>query len=60
MVICVQLFEYALDKHGERNVEVDMFFECINEAKTENRTIGIAKIDEFMEYKNEVTSTRMR
>lgn len=51
MMICVQLYEYALVKHEERIEEVNMFYECIKEAKEDNRTIGIAKIDEFMEYK---------
>ena len=55
MVICVQLFEYALGKHEERIAEVDTFYDSINEAKEDNRKMGIAKIDNFIEYKAEVT-----
>ncbi|KAI0241391.1 Dynein regulatory complex subunit 3 [Lamellibrachia satsuma] len=54
MVICVQLFEYALGKHEERIVEVDTFYDSINEAKEDNREMGIAKINNFIEYKAEL------
>ena len=50
-VICIQLFEYALGKHNERNGEVTTFYECINEAKEDNRNMGVTNIDEFIQYK---------
>ena len=56
-MICIQLFDYALGKHNERNCEVTTFYECINEAKEDNRKMGITNIDEFMEYKAVVDMT---
>ena len=52
--ICHQIFEYGLEKHNERQTEVKMFWECIEEAKKENKDMGMKKIKGFMDYKKDV------
>lgn len=52
--ICHQIFEYGLEKNAERQAEVKMFWECVEEAKQENKEMGMKKIKEFTEYKKEV------
>ena len=52
--ICHQVFELGLARHEERMNEVNMFWECIEEAKKENKELGTAHISNFMEYKKQV------
>lgn len=52
--ICQQVFDYGLDKFQERDAEVSLFHECVDEAKEENRMLSAAKIEEFLEYKKQV------
>lgn len=51
---CHKIFELGLAKHEERQQEVAMFTDCIEEAKQENKSLATAKIDEFIAYKNKV------
>jgi len=48
------MFEYGLQKSTERKGEVDMFNECVEEAKRDNKEQGSTKINDFMEYKRKV------
>ena len=48
------MFEYGVEKHGERQKDVDMFWECVADAKNENKETGSKKIESFMEYKKKV------
>ena len=52
--ICQNLFEFGIEKHKERSEEVDMFWECLVEAKADNKVKGDKFITEFMDYKKEV------
>ena len=52
--ICQQIFELGLAKHEERVAEKKMFWECVNDAKRENKEAGVTKIEEFMDYKKKV------
>ena len=52
--ICHQIFEYGLEKHEEHMNEVKMFWECIEDAKRENKETGMNKIRAFMTYKKQV------
>ena len=52
--ICYQIFEYGIKEHDKRQAEVNQFWECIEEAKNENKQLGIKAIDEFMLMKKRV------
>lgn len=52
--ICQAIFDYGLDKYKERDEEVALFHECIEEAQTENRKASASKIEEFLAYKKKV------
>ena len=52
--ICQQIFEYGLQKHEDRAAEVAVFWECLNDAKAENKALAAAKINEFLAYKKKV------
>ena len=52
--ICQQIFEYGLEKHQENEADLAMFWECIAEAKADNKTLGQTKIDTFVDYKKRV------
>lgn len=53
--ICQSIFDGGLAKHEERASEVHEFWECINDAKTENKNEGMDYINEFLEYKKQVS-----
>ena len=53
------MFEYGLEKHEERKKDVDMFWECFEEAKQENKESGTKCINEFMEYKKKVIAFKL-
>lgn len=54
--ICRGIFDVGLSKHEERAVEVNEFWECINEAKTGNKNEGMEYINNFLGYKKQVTT----
>ncbi|GFN98389.1 dynein regulatory complex subunit 3 [Plakobranchus ocellatus] len=54
MTVCQQLFEFGLQEYEKRKAEVDMFWECVNEAKQENKEMGMDAIKEFMKEKKRI------
>ena len=52
--ICQLIFDYGLLKYDERQAEVNMFWDCMAEAKTDNKQLGQTQINNFMEYKKKV------
>jgi hypothetical protein len=50
------MFKYGLEKHSERGEEIKLFLAAIEEAKQENKNQASLKIDEFMAYKQKVTT----
>ncbi|XP_070188419.1 dynein regulatory complex subunit 3-like [Littorina saxatilis] len=46
--ICQQIFEYGLQEHTRREGEVNQFWESVEEAKTENKDMGMKAVDEFL------------
>lgn len=46
--ICQQIFEYGLQEHKKRDAEVAMFWECVGEAKSDNKEMGMKAVNEFM------------
>ena len=52
--ICKQIFEFGLVEHEKRQKEVSMFWECLNEAKDDNKKDGMNHIDDFMDYKKKL------
>ncbi|KAK3789570.1 hypothetical protein RRG08_016249 [Elysia crispata] len=54
MAVCQQLFEFGLQEYDKRKAEVDMFWECVNEAKQENKEMGMDAINEFMKDKKRI------
>ena len=53
--ICQQLFDFGLSEYEKRKAEVDMFWECVNEAKQENKEMGMKAIEDFMAEKKSVS-----
>ena len=53
--ICQQIFEYGLQEHAKREEEIQSFWECVEEAKTENKEIGMVAIENFMNSKKKVS-----
>ncbi|XP_053132715.1 dynein regulatory complex subunit 3 [Hemicordylus capensis] len=51
VAICEALFEYGLQQHEKRKAEVALFYECLNEALTDNQEQG-AKLMEAFEERN--------
>jgi len=45
------MFEYGLQAHEEREIELKTFRDAIEAAKLDNRQQAAVKIDEFMVYK---------
>ena len=54
--VCQQLFEFGLQEYEKRKAEVDMFWECVNEAKEENKELGMKAIEDFMAEKKAVST----
>lgn len=52
--ICQQIFQYGLGEHKKRDAEVVTFWECVEEAKSENKDIGMKAVDEFMAEKKKL------
>lgn len=55
MQVCQQLFDLGLQEYEKRKAEVDMFWECVNEAKEENKDLGMQAIEAFMAEKKRVS-----
>ncbi|XP_037664412.1 dynein regulatory complex subunit 3 isoform X2 [Choloepus didactylus] len=49
VIICLNIFEYGLRQQEKRKVELDTFYECIQEAIRENQEQGKQKIAKFEE-----------
>ena len=52
--ICQEIFNNGLEKHNERVQEVNTFFECVEDAKSENKEIASKRINGFLDYKRKV------
>ncbi|XP_041363471.1 dynein regulatory complex subunit 3-like [Gigantopelta aegis] len=52
--VCVEIFKYGLKENDKRKEEVSSFWECVEEAKSENKTTGMKMIDTFMDEKKKV------
>ncbi|XP_064595278.1 dynein regulatory complex subunit 3-like [Liolophura sinensis] len=52
--ICMQLFEFGLQESTRREDEVNQFWECVHEAKNENKQTAMDSIKDFMVYKKKV------
>ena len=52
--ICLQIFEYGLQEHAKRDEEANSFWECVEEAKTENKELGMVAIENFVNMKKKV------
>ncbi|XP_060081778.1 dynein regulatory complex subunit 3-like [Ylistrum balloti] len=51
VAICHQMFEYGLKEHEKRDSEVKQFWECVEDAKQENKNLGMQAINNFMVVK---------
>lgn len=54
MQICTQIFDFGIAEHEKREEEVKSFWECVEEAKQDNKRLGMVHIDEFTETKKRV------
>ncbi|XP_071814847.1 dynein regulatory complex subunit 3-like [Apostichopus japonicus] len=54
--ICRQVFNFGLQEHEKRQKEVNEFYSCIEEAKTENKEMGTSKIEDFNKYRKKCLS----
>lgn len=52
--VCMLIFEHGLAEHEKRRREVSEFWECVNEAKVENKAAATKLIDDFLEYKKKL------
>lgn len=52
--ICMQLFEFGLQESTKREEEVNQFWECVHEAKNENKQAAMDCIKDFVVYKKKV------
>ena len=52
--ICKQIFDFGLVEYETRQKEVTMFWECLNEAKEENKKEGMTHIEEFYDFKKKL------
>ncbi|XP_064618992.1 dynein regulatory complex subunit 3-like [Lineus longissimus] len=52
--VCLQIFEYGLEEHSKREEEVHQFTECVDEAKQDNKQMGMLGIAYFMEFKKKL------
>lgn len=52
--ICRTIFVDGILKHEQKAKELEDFYVCAEAAQQETRTKSIAKVDEFLEYKDRV------
>ena len=57
MHICMQIFDFGIGEHEKREEEVKSFWECVEEAKQDNKRLGMLHIDDFTEMKKRVSGT---
>lgn len=50
VAVCMKIFVYGLEQDSKRQEEVDTFFECMEEAKKENKDLGVTEVEEFLLY----------
>ena len=55
MSVCQQIFELGLGEHSKRQEEVDQFWGCVEDAKKENKVLGMVSINNFLESKKRVS-----
>lgn len=48
------MFDYGLKEHEKRDSEVKQFWECVEDAKQENKNLGMYAITDFMVVKKRV------
>ena len=51
MNICEKIFHYGLDELVKREEELNLFWSCVEEAKEENKEMGVEDLDKFAAYK---------
>ncbi|XP_048576151.1 dynein regulatory complex subunit 3 [Nematostella vectensis] len=49
--VCLEIFEFGLKESKKRKEEVDSFFQCLNEAKTDNKSEGVKHIQKYIDFK---------
>ncbi|ESP03863.1 hypothetical protein LOTGIDRAFT_212018 [Lottia gigantea] len=47
LAVCQKIFEYGLTENEKRQAEVNQFWECVEEAKTENKEAGVKILEAF-------------
>ncbi|KAH9503987.1 Dynein regulatory complex subunit 3 [Bulinus truncatus] len=52
--VCLELFNFGLVEYEKRKAEVDMFWECVNEAKQENKQECMKIIADFNKKKKKI------
>nr|KAI8766515.1 dynein regulatory complex subunit 3 isoform X1 [Biomphalaria glabrata] len=52
--VCLELFNFGLSEFEKRKAEVDMFWECVNEAKLENKQECMKIIADFNKKKKKL------
>jgi hypothetical protein len=45
------MFQFGLHEYEKRCEEVDLFWSCVEEAKQENKEMGMKAVDQFMQEK---------
>ncbi|EDO38071.1 predicted protein [Nematostella vectensis] len=53
--VCLEIFEFGLKESKKRKEEVDSFFQCLNEAKTDNKSEGVKHIQKYIDFKKKDT-----
>jgi len=48
--VCTEVFDFGLKQDGRRQEEVKTFFECLEDAKIENKKLAVIEIDQFLLY----------
>ncbi|XP_062581507.1 dynein regulatory complex subunit 3-like [Saccostrea cucullata] len=54
MQYCMQIFEFGIGEHEKREEEVKSFWECVEEAKQDNKRLGMKYNEEFTEMKKKM------
>lgn len=55
MDLCQQVFDYGIEEHQNIMDEVNTFWECVEEAKQENKNAAVEEISDFIIHKDKVT-----
>ena len=54
MGICQEIFELGLKEHTKREAEISSFVSSVDDAFQENKSEGVKKIEEYIEFKKKV------